>query len=72
MTANDSDLVIKVEDMAARGYCLAGQKRFCEANGIDFRDYVRNGIPASRLLATGDAMAIEAVVNRIQEASTGG
>ena len=39
------------------GLCARGARRFCARYGIDWVDFVRDGVPASRLLATGDALA---------------
>jgi len=44
-----------------RGFCRDGARMFCAANGIDWRDFVRNGVSADRLLKTGDAMALALV-----------
>lgn len=68
----DNDPLILVEDLAREGHCVAGQKRFCDAHNIDFKDYVRNGIRASRLLATGDAMVISVVTKKMIEMSDRG
>jgi len=44
------------------GFCLIpGARDWFVANGLDWRDFVRNGVPASTLLATGDPMATQAI-----------
>lgn len=48
---------VYIRDFKGTGYCPAGQKRFCDAHGIDWRDYVRNGVDAQVLLDSGDDMA---------------
>jgi hypothetical protein len=37
--------------------CALGQRSFFEHYGLDFRDFLKNGIDAETLLATGDANA---------------
>lgn len=39
------------------GYCARKSREFFAAHGLDWLDFVRNGIPAERLIATGDALA---------------
>lgn len=62
---DDDDLLITPEHLATvrgfssrPGYCVPGAQRLCARYGIDWDEVVRNGgIPASRLLATGNALA---------------
>jgi DNA-binding LacI/PurR family transcriptional regulator len=55
------DLTVTITDLARAGYCARGARRWFEGNGLDFRAFLKDGIPASALLATGDAMAERAV-----------
>lgn len=63
-------LIIRATDIAAAGYCASGARRWFEAHGLDFRAFVKEGIPAEDLLATGDAMA-ERVVEVAREKHDG-
>lgn len=42
-------------------YCTRGVEIFCDMHGIDFRDFVRNGVDAQVLIDTGDTMALRVV-----------
>lgn len=42
---------------AAPGFCLPKARTWFKRHGLDFRDFLDNGIPAETLLATGDGMA---------------
>ena len=56
------------------GFCRDGARRWARAHGIDWRDFVRNGIAAERLEATGDAFALALVQHarsQAQEAAHG-
>ena len=44
-----------------RGYCAPGMRKFAERHNLDFHDFVKNGIDAEILIATGDAMALRIV-----------
>lgn len=62
------DFIVTVDDLhRARNeysgaFCIPGLKTWANSNGLDFKKFVREGgIPASELLATGDALAIEMV-----------
>lgn len=54
------------------GFCRAGAQAFFRAHGLDWRSFVRNGIPADDLAATGDAMAMALVdwAQRCEQAAT--
>jgi hypothetical protein len=43
------------------GFCRDGARRQSVALGLDWRDFVANGIESDKLLATGDGFAIALV-----------
>ena len=51
---------ITVQDAAHAGYCVKGQREFMKKNGIEWRDYVRNGLPVevARELTPGQTAQI--------------
>ncbi len=65
----NDDLLITAEHLASvpalngkTGYCARGARLLCQRYGIDWSEAVRNkGIRASRLIATGDALALRLV-----------
>lgn len=63
MTEAPDDPIITIDDIRKAGHCAAGAKTWFAAHGLDFRDFLTSGIPASTLLATGDGLA-EQVVSR--------
>lgn len=46
---------------ARPGFCRDKSKAWARRHGIDWRSFLRQGIPASRLEATGDAFALALV-----------
>lgn len=56
-----SDLIITINDVRAAGLCVNGSRAWFARQGLDFRVFVREGIDADTLLATGDAMALRVV-----------
>lgn len=44
-----------------RGYCTEGGRRFFKRYGLDWTEFVKNGLPDSVFLETGDALAINLV-----------
>jgi hypothetical protein len=56
-------LRITMTDIIDAGHCPSGTRRWFEGYGLDFRAFLRGGIAADELLATGDALAVQ-VVNR--------
>jgi hypothetical protein len=43
------------------GFCLGKSRAWAQRHGIDWKDFVRNGIPAEKLEATGDGLALALV-----------
>lgn len=43
------------------GYCVPHSRAFAAAHGLCWRSFVRAGVPAELLLATGDALAVALV-----------
>ena len=48
---------ITVDHMRATGLCVHGARTWFARYALDFRAFLRDGIDAETLLATGDAMA---------------
>jgi hypothetical protein len=43
------------------GYCNRGSREFFQRHGLDWADFLKNGIEAEKMLATNDAMAARTV-----------
>lgn len=54
-------MIVVRSDLDELGYCARGARRWFARMGLDWSDFVRQGIDAGILLATGDAMAIRLV-----------
>lgn len=53
-------MMVRMQDI--RGLvCVIGARAFCRRHGLDWRRFVRTGLPETEVLATGDAMAARAV-----------
>lgn len=71
------DVVVTLADIRSSGlfYCAVGTRQFFRRHGLDFAVFLREGVPASALLATGDAMAeraVEAARQRMKTESANG
>lgn len=55
------------------GYCLPVSRQFAARYGLDWRRFVKEGLPADELLATGDALAIALVdhARQVEEGANG-
>jgi hypothetical protein len=53
-------MIIRVSHMRAAGVCADARHWFAR-EGLDWRDFVRNGIEEEKLLATGNAIAARVV-----------
>lgn len=54
-----SDPLVKLADMRGLKYCNRGARAWFVRHGLSWRQFRREGLPASVLEATGDAMALK-------------
>jgi hypothetical protein len=55
------DIIITMPDIRAARMCSGGSREFFHLHNLDWQDFLQHGIPASKLLATGDSMAVRLV-----------
>ena len=54
---------VTIQDARELGFCVGGTRTFMERHGLDFKAFLRDGLDAADLLATGDSMAERVVVH---------
>ena len=52
---------ITMRDVRAAKMCSRGARVFCVRNGLDWSEFIKHGIDAKVIEATGDSMAIQLV-----------
>lgn len=52
---------VYVRHVRAAGFCIPGLRIWCKERGFSFKDFIRNGIEAEKLVVLNDAMASKAV-----------
>jgi hypothetical protein len=52
---------IYMSDIRNAKMCARGTRAFFMLHGLDFQDFIKNGIDAEIILSTQDAMAIQVV-----------
>ena len=62
MTDYNNDFIVTIRDARKARMCTDGGRTFFNRHGLDWVDFLRNGILASKLMATGDAMALKVVM----------
>lgn len=60
------DPIITMNDIRATGHCTRGARKWFIANGLDFGAFLKQGLPASELLKTGDSLAQQVVDARLK------
>ncbi|MFN4003779.1 MAG: hypothetical protein ACK4J1_03595 [Hylemonella sp.] len=63
------DVIVTINHARRAGLCVNGARAWFDRHGLDFRAFLREGIAASKLLATGDAMAAKAVEHAMRDAT---
>jgi len=61
MSTTDHKLRITIDHVRAAGLCVNGSRAWFARHDLDFRSFLREGLSAEELLATGDAMALRVV-----------
>lgn len=56
-----TDVLVTIAHVRAANLCVHGTRTWFARQGLDFRAFLARGLPASSLLATGDAMALRVV-----------
>jgi hypothetical protein len=51
-------VIVTMRDIRGILGCSRGARYFCQQHGIDWTDFLENGVAAEVLEATGDAMAL--------------
>lgn len=51
-------VIVTMRDIRAIEGCSRGARYFCRTHGINWTDFLANGVPAETLEATGDAKAL--------------
>lgn len=59
------DFIVTMSDVRKTGHCVLGIRRWAMAHGLNFRDFIDNGIAASAILATGDGVGA-AIVGKVR------
>lgn len=54
----DDEVRVYRRHLQAADICARGSRVWFDHYGLDYMDYLKNGIPASRLEATGDHFAL--------------
>ena len=54
-------LIITMQDMRRVDFCAAGVEAFFKREGLDYTDFLQNGISADKFLATGSVFARKCV-----------
>lgn len=66
----EPEVRVYVRHIRACGYCLIPGARDCARHhGLDWRDFIRNGIPVSTLKMINDVMCQNIVAKALQEHS---
>lgn len=55
------EILVKMTHVRQAGMCSKGTREFFKRHSLDWQEFLKNGIEAAKLEATGDAMAIEVV-----------
>ena len=54
-------MIITMEHIRQAKMCSRGTRKFFQSNGLDWSDFLKNGIEEEKLASTGDAMALRVI-----------
>jgi hypothetical protein len=55
---------VTIDDVRRAGHCVKGAREWFDRHGLDFRDFIQNGIEEKKFLASGDDIAAAIVKAR--------
>lgn len=71
MTEVTSDPIVTMQHVRAAKICAAGVRTFFTRYDLDRRDFLLNGIAASKIIETGDPVAARVVAEAMKESGLG-
>lgn len=54
-------MIVRMEHARSLGWCAKGGRAFAARHNLDWSEFLRNGLDAEVLLATGDGRMVELV-----------
>lgn len=63
--------IVTHRHMRELNYCNRGAREFFSKHGLDWGDFLRNGIDVRKIEAIGDAMAMKVVAHARKEVTDG-
>lgn len=56
---------VTIDDVRRAGHCVSGARRWFEGHGMDFRRFLKDGLPVDEFLAASDndALAVNVVTH---------
>lgn len=66
-----TSLICYMRHVRAAKLCHRGSRHWCLENGVDWIDFLANGIPAQHLLDTHDPIVLRVVNEAIKERDNG-
>lgn len=54
-------VIVKLEHMRELGYCSRGARYFFQLHNLDWSKFIKEGLPAEDIEATGDVLALKVV-----------
>lgn len=65
-------MIVKHCDLASLRFCNRGARQFCERNGIDWSEFMTNGIDSSKLEHIDDEMVKKVIERAKRREEVGG
>jgi hypothetical protein len=56
-----STVIVRIQHILAAGYCVRGARTWAKEHGVDFKHFLRHGMPAEQMEAYGDPFCMETV-----------
>ena len=61
MTEQNESVLVKMTHVRQCKMCSRGARTFFERHGLDWQEFIENGMPSEIIEKTGDAMALQVV-----------
>lgn len=61
MTGEQQSVLVNMAHVRQAKMCSRGARQFFERHGLDWQEFIKNGLPSEVIEQTGDAMALQVV-----------
>lgn len=68
----EADVIVTKEDLQELGYCFKASRPWLRARGIEWGDFIENGVTVGKLREIGDGLSDRVIEHRLAKEAANG